>query len=134
MNRAPHKVTIYETKSGKPLTCDPVDAREHLAAPGQFYTATDPNAKPDKPVKVVLMGSSQCPEKFDLGPKKVSLAEVVASAVEARGPSAEAWNAMGDKERGDAILEHVEVMKAQAQAAALTAQTAKAGNGNTTKK
>jgi hypothetical protein len=114
------KVTVYEAKSGKPIEVEPVDAVEYLAQKDGYYVSINPNAPADaKPAEVVLLGSDGMAREFDLGPKKITAAELIAAAQASSGLTPAEWNAQPIVARDKRIGEQYEVSKAQATAAAL---------------
>lgn len=119
------KVTVYEKKTGVAHACEPVDARERLAQKDGFYVASNPNAPAAAEdgkgeAAVVLRGSEGMAAEFDLGPKKITGAELIEAArVGAKLTPAE-WNAQSQAAIDKALGTQYETAKAQALAASLT--------------
>lgn len=119
--------TIYESKSGTARTVEPCDAREMLAQKDGFYTATDPKApKPEPGTELAVVGlriPEGMPAEFDLGPKKITAADLAGAARVAAKLTAEEWNAQTTDALAKLMGQQYETAKAQALAASLTPST-----------
>ncbi len=112
--------TLYHRETGAAHKCEPIDAREILAAKDSQYVASDPKApvlEGPPAAAVALSFPEGIPEEIDLGPKKIARAAYVAGACEAAGLTPELWNRLAVKARDKYLGTYLETAKAQAAVA-----------------